>query len=254
MFKKGIYTEGSLNFFFQRFNHQHLSIMSDFFSKLKGVFIVEDPNAAATTQPKNNPQPTTQIVASSQPVANTASVSATYSAGNGQVSDKFFEVLARAMEAANQDGFDYFEFRQALANLKNVPMDDATRYKSAFAMSQAMGVTADKLINSAAYYVDVLKNEQNRFVQAANNQRQAQVGDKQAQSDNLEAVMRQKAEQIKQLTAEIEQHRKEVDTIKSDISQAVVKVEQTSRDFDATYQLLVGQIQADVNSMRSYLK
>jgi hypothetical protein len=234
--------------------------MSDFFSKLKGVFIVEDPNAPATPPPSKNE------VKSSATGSQAASASASQnytppsvsapmsSAGGGQVSDKFFEVLAKAMENANQDGFDYFEFKQALANLKNVPMDDATRFKSAFAMSQAMGVTADKLVNSAAYYLDVLKNEQNRFVQAANNQRQSQVGDKEAQATNLEAVMRQKAEQIKQLTAEIEQHRKEVDTIKSDISQAVVKVEQTSRDFDATYQLLVGQIQADVNSMKSYLK
>jgi cell division septum initiation protein DivIVA len=231
--------------------------MSDFFSKLKNVFIVEDPNAPKTPPPSKNEVKTAATNTASAPSQNysTPSVSAPMSsAGGGQVSDKFFEMLAKAMENANQDGFDYFEFKQAVANLKNVPMDDATRFKSAFAMSQAMGVTADKLVNSAAYYLDVLKNEQSRFMQAANNQRQSQVGDKQAQADNLEAVMHQKAEQIKQLTNEIEQHRKEVDTIKSDISQAVVKVEQTSRDFDATYQLLVGQIQGDLNNMKSYLK
>ena len=231
--------------------------MSDFFNKLKSVFVVEDPNAPATPPPSRNEAKTaSNNTAAATPSTNYSppSVSTSNSAGNGQVSDKFFQVLAKAMEGANQDGFDYFEFKQALANLKNVPMDDGTRFKSAFAMSQAMGVTADKLVNSATYYLDVLKNEQNRFVQAAANQRQSQVGDKEAQANNLEAVMRQKADHIKQLTAEIEQHRKEVDTIKSDISQAVVKVEQTSRDFDATYQLLVGQIQADVNSMKSYLK
>jgi lysyl-tRNA synthetase class I len=230
--------------------------MSDFFSKLKGVFIVEDPNAPKTPPPSKNEVKSTATntqAASPSQSYSPPSVS-TASAGGGQVSDKFFEVLAKAMENANQEGFDYFEFKQALANLKNVPMDDATRFKSAFAMSQAMGVTADKLVNSATFYLDVMKTEQNRFVQAANNQRQSQVGDKEAQATNLEALMRQKAEQIKQLTAEIEQHRKEVDTIKSEISQAVVKVEQTSRDFEATYQLLVGQIQGDVNNMKSYLK
>ena len=235
--------------------------MSDFFSKLKGVFIVEDPNAAVTPPPpsRNEVKSSTNAATTPSPAANaTPSVSTLStpmsSGGSGQVSDKFFEVLAKAMEAANQDGFDYFEFKQALANLKNVPMDDATRFKSAFAMSQAMGVTADKLLNTANHYLDVLKNEQTKFIKAAENQRQSQVGNKQAQADNFEAVMRQKAEQIKQLTAEIAQHGKEVETIKSDISQAVVKVEQTSRDFEATYQLLVGQIQADVNSMKNYLK
>ena len=234
--------------------------MSDFFNKLKGVFLVEDPNGVATPPPpsRNEVKSNTTASAASTPSANTnpsvSTVSTPMSSGGGQVNDKFFEVLAKAMEAANQDGFDYFEFKQALANLKNVPMDDATRFKSAFAMSQAMGITTDKLVNSANYYLNVLKTEQTKFVQAAANQRQAQVGNKQAQADNLEAVMRQKAEQIKQLTAEIAQHGKEVETIKSDTSQAVVKVEQTSRDFEATYQLLVGQIQTDVNSMKNYLK
>ena len=238
--------------------------MSDFLSKLKSVFIAEDPNAPATPPPSRNEVRSNTTSGSSQsnaqaatyaPSANTTpSVSSPMSSAGGQVNDKFFDVLAKAMEAANQDGFDYFEFKQALANLKNVPMDDATRFKSAFAMSQAMGVTADKLVTSANYYLDVLKNEQTKFVQAAANQRQSQVGNKQTQADNLEAMMRQKAEQIKQLTAEIEQHRKEVETIKTDISQATVKVEQTARDFEVTYQLLVGQIQADVSSMKSYLK
>ena len=169
--------------------------MSDFFNKLKGVFLVEDPNAPATPPPsRNEVKSNTTAAATSSPSANTTpSVSTAYTpppSSGGQVNDKFFQVLAKAMEAANQDGFDYFEFKQALANLKNVPMDDATRFKSAFAMSQAMGVTADKLLNSAAHYLDVLKNEQNKFVKAAENQRQAQVGNKQAQADNLEAVMR----------------------------------------------------------------
>ena len=233
--------------------------MSDFFNKLKGVFLVEDPNAPTPPPPsRNEVKSNTSAAATPPPSANVnpslSTISTPMSSGGGQVNDKFFEVLAKAMEAANQDGFDYFEFKQALANLKNVPMDDATRFKSAFAMSQAMGVTTDKLVNSATYYLDVLKNEQIKFVKAAENQRQSQVGNKQAQADNLEAVMRQKAEQIKQLSAEIAQHGKEVETIKSDISQAVVKVEQTSRDFEATYQLLVGQIQTDVNSMKNYLK
>ena len=228
--------------------------MSDFFKKLKDVFLVEDPNAPQTTS-----SPSAKGTSQSQP--NTPSVSmpsnASYTpvstARGGQVNDKFLEILSKALEAANQEGFDYFEFKQALANLKNVPMDDTTRYKSAFAMSQAMGVTSKKLIDSGMYYLDVLKNEQTKFLQAADNQRQATVGNKQAQAQNLEAVMQQKAAQIKQLTAEIEQHRKEVDTIKTDISQSVVKVEQTTNDFQSTYAVLVGQIQADVTNMKNFL-
>jgi lysyl-tRNA synthetase class I len=227
--------------------------MSDFLSKLKGVFIVEDPNAPQTNtqtpvtqqpqQPSNRPTPPTPTV--SAPIMSNA---------QGQVSQKFTEVLFRAMEAANLDGFDYFEFKQAINNLANMPMDEATRYKSAFAMAQTMGATPDKLIQTAGTYLGVLKQEQDKFQQAAQGQVQNQIGNKKAQIENFEQVIKQKEAQIKQMTEEMAQHRKEMETLKSDIEQASSKVAQTTADFEQSYQVLVGQIQNDVTNMQKYLK
>jgi lysyl-tRNA synthetase class I len=227
--------------------------MSDFLKKLKGVFVVEDPNAVQEKpqqtvtqepqQPSNRPtQPTSSV---STPIMGNAS---------GQVSQKFTEVLFRAMEAANLDGFDYFEFKQAINNLANMPMDEATRYKSAFAMAQTMGATPDKLIQTAGTYLGVLKQEQDKFQQAAQGQVQNQIGNKKAQIENFEQVIKQKEAQIKQMTEEMAQHRKEMETLKSDIEQASSKVAQTTADFEKSYQVLVGQIQNDVTNMQKYLK
>ena len=229
--------------------------MSEFWSKFKGVFIENEPNAV--NQPNSNqqdaaPQSTKQEAKMPQPPSVKTPISAP--AGDGTVSEKFMQALFGAMEAANLDGFDYFEYKLSLKNLANMPMDEPTRYKSAFAMATTMGATPDNLINSALHYVDVLKNENAKFSQAAENQKVAQVGNKQGQVDNLEAVMKQKAEQIKQLTAEIEQHRQDVTKLKDDIAQATVKVAQTQQDFSATYQSLVGQIEKDLANMKNYLK
>ena len=163
------------------------------------------------------------------------------------------EALFGAMEKANLDGFDYFEFKQALANLANMPMDEATRYKSAFAMAQTMGATPAKLMDSAGHYLGILQQENDKFRQAVENQKQTQIGSKQSQIDNLEAVIKQKAEQIKKLTEEIDQHRQEMIKTKDDIAQSMVKVEQTQGDFSATYNSLIGQIQGDVSNMKKYL-
>ncbi len=233
--------------------------MSEFFKKLKGVFIVEDPNQPTTSQPQQNTNPST---ASKEAAQNNSapppSVQTTYkppvSSGQGQVNEKFTDALLKAMEAANVEGFDYFEFKQALNNLASMPMDEATRYKSAFAMAQTMGATPTKLVNTATGYLDALKQEDAKFQQAANNQVQSQIGNKQAQIDNFDALIKQKNDQIQKMTQEIEQHKKDMDTLKQDISQASSKVAQTKADFDATYQSLVGQIQKDIDNMKNYLK
>ena len=157
--------------------------MSDFLKKLKGVFIQEDPNQPAGQAPQNTaPKATSKEAA---PVYNTPSVSAGYStssapiaATSGQSNEKFMDVLFKAMEAANIDGFDYFEFKQSLNNLQKVPMDEATRFKSAFAMAQTMGASADSLIKTASHYLGVLQQEANKFGEAANNQINNQIGNK----------------------------------------------------------------------------
>ncbi len=229
--------------------------MNDLWSKFKGVFIQSDPNAAVN-QPVKTEQKETQTPSKEDVKATTPpSVSLTFSApvGDGTVNEKFMQALFGAMEAANLDGLDYFEFKQSLQNLANMPMDEATRYKSAFAMASTMGATPNKLVNSALHYLEILKNENMKFSQAAENQRVAQVGNKQGQVENLEAVMQQKAEQIKRLTDEIAQHRQDVTKLKEDIAQSTVKVEQTQKDFGATYQSLVGQIEQDVTNMKNYL-
>jgi lysyl-tRNA synthetase class I len=226
--------------------------MSDFLKKLKGVFVVEDPNA-----PQQNPQQTvTQQPQqpSNRPMQQASVPPPTMNTANGQVNQKFTEVLFRAMEAANVDGFDYFEFKQAINNLANMPMDEATRYKSAFAMAQTMGATPDKLIQTAGTYLSVLKQEQDKFQQAAQGQVQNQIGNKKAQIENFEQVIKQKEAQIKQMTDEMAQHRKEMEILKSDIEQASSKVAQTTADFQMSYQVITGQIQNDVTNMQKYLK
>jgi lysyl-tRNA synthetase class I len=226
--------------------------MSDFWKKFKGVFIVEDPNAKSSNEVEN------QHPAPQQPNNSTKEAAEVrqkpISTEGGTVQEKFMQVLFEAMGKSNLDGFDYFEFKQALTNLQNMPMDEATRYKSAFAMAQTMGVSPDKLINTALHYMDILKNEQAKFNAAVENQRKTQVGDKESAIQNLDATIKQKAEQIKKLTEEIQQHQAQMEQMKNEISTAMVKVEQTHKDFVASYNLLAGQIQSDINNMKNYLK
>ena len=91
--------------------------MSEFLKKFKSVFIVED------EEPQNQVQET-----ESTPQTDSATESKKTEETSGGIDKKFLEVLASALEKNNQEGFDYFEFRQSLINLSKMPMDEVTRF------------------------------------------------------------------------------------------------------------------------------
>ena len=82
--------------------------MSDFLSKLKGIFIVvQAPADGKTAEPNTKPATPSYYYAvpvASEPVS-------------GKVTDKFYDILFGAMEANNQEGFDYLEYKKSLQTL-----------------------------------------------------------------------------------------------------------------------------------------
>jgi chromosome segregation ATPase len=227
--------------------------MSDFLKKFKGIF-VEEAESNTTINTTSTPPPVAQastpaaIPAAPAPVSN--NVYSTTRGGN----EKYQEILLSALERNNQPGFDYFEYRESLKNLAKMPLDEKTRYQSAFAMAQTMGATPDNLNASAQHYVGVLRSEMTKFEEAHAQQRSRLIGEREAEDKNLEAVIQNKAEQLKQLTKDIEESTKRREAIRTEIEQSTQKIEQTKSDFEATFAVVVSQIEADLSKMREYLK
>lgn len=217
------------------------------FKSIKSLFIVEEEVKDKKKEEVSTPSPPS-------PQPGTAFVQESAAGEPGKVSAKFMEVLFSAMEKANLPGVDYLEYRTSLKSLEKMPMDEPVRYKSAFAMAQAMGATPQKLIDSATHYMDVLKTEESKFEQALQHQISDRIGNRQEMINNLELAIQQKTEQIKKLTQEIEQHRQEMEKLSAEIKEATSKVETTKNDFIASYNALVTQIQVDVENMKKYLK
>lgn len=216
--------------------------MNDFLKKVKSVFIVED-------------EPQTSDAQQSTPAnEDTSTAPDTPAAASGSVNNKFLDVLAAALEKNNQQGFDYFEFRQALKNLSKMSMDEQTRFQSAFAMAQTMGVTPAKLVESAQFYLQVLTSEQARFNEAHAQQRAKLIGSREDDVKNIEAQIQQKSQQIAQLTKEIEAGRQQSEQIRQEISDSTVKIESTRADFEATFNSVTAQLQDDVAKIQQYLK
>ncbi|MEO6759511.1 MAG: hypothetical protein ABIO24_08665 [Saprospiraceae bacterium] len=220
--------------------------MSDIFKKFKSVFVIEEPGVSQSASENSAPAKPAPA-----PMAQPASPSVV---STGSVTDKFSEILMSALEKNNQNGFDYFEFRQALQNLAKMPMDEQTRFQSAFAMAQTMGITPAALVESAGFYLQVLGGEQSKFNEAHQQQRAKLIGNREDEVKKLEGMMEQKTAQIKQLTQQIEEHRQQAEQIRRELSESTIKIENTKADFEATFASVVGQMQGDVDKMKSYLK
>ncbi|MEM1217983.1 MAG: hypothetical protein AAGH79_03695 [Bacteroidota bacterium] len=216
---------------------------------LKSLFIIEEEN------PKGKkPAPKKSASAKNTPPAKSPVIPESASGEPGSVKTKFVEILFSAMEKANLDGFDYLEYKQSLKSLEKMPMDEATRFQSAFAMAQTMGATPEHLLKTAQHYIDTLRQEEQKFEAALAKRQQEQIGSKESKIQKLEETVKAKAAQIKQLTQEMEAHQKEASQLQKQITTASAKVESTKNDFIASYNALIKQIGGDVENIKKYLK
>lgn len=218
--------------------------------KFKSLFIIEDEKPASSNAHQSTTMSSPAAVTHAKPPAGRSMPSGT---AEGHVSEKFLDILFEAMEQNNIEGFDYMEFREFLKSLDSVEMDEATKYRSAFATGKTMGATKDNLLSSAEHYIDTLKIEEQRFDQAARNQKSRLVDERTVEISKLEKSISDKEEQIRKLTSEIEKAREEIRVQTEEMRAADTRISQTQADFTYTYKLLVAQIQEDVRKINSYL-
>ncbi len=219
------------------------------FEKLKSLFVIEEEETPKPQAGSSSPSGKQEIVEAkekSRPLQITAE--------GGKVRNTFMEVLFGALEKANQEGFDYLEFKQSLQSLEKMSMDEATRFQSAMAMAEAMGAKKEMLLQSAAHYLRVLQQEERKFKQTLQKQQDQKVLRKQKELEKLNQSILGKEEQIRKLRREIEQERKTAQEIQQAVASEKQKIEATARDFMASLQALSGKIKADVEKMKQYLK
>lgn len=158
------------------------------------------------------------------------------------------------MEENNQQGFDFFEYKNSLKTLAGIIPDEATRYKSAYATAATMGVTVDRLLESAAFYRSVLEKERDNFTRAVNQQVDLNVTAKQKEAERLQTLIAQKGEQIRRLTEEIAAHQEELAKAQGIVTEASSRIEATKSNFHFTLEAVMDQIQADMQNIERYLR
>ncbi len=207
--------------------------------KLKSLFIIEETTGKEASDNADPPESPTK--------------SARDSVGEGDVNPKFTEILLKALEQHNLDGYDYIEFINAVKALEKMNMDEATRFKSAFTFAQSIQVTPQHLIQSAEHYIQVLDAEKQKFLVALQNQRQAQLESRQAQLEATRQAIAEKQQQIEQLQKEIAALNDRAATLDKQLREAGEKIGRTRAGFFASLNYIAEKIRADIEKMKKYL-
>ncbi|OQY04128.1 MAG: hypothetical protein B6I20_03570 [Bacteroidetes bacterium 4572_117] len=232
------------------------------FNKIKGLFIVDDDEDVVIkkTTEKNKetkkPDIKTKTPLTKTPKTNISSGSSstqTNNPGKGDFNKQIFESLTKAIADANLPGEDYLEFMSALQAMKGIDLDEKIKMQTVLATLSTKGLTIQKIIESADYYMKVLENEKEKFKQAMISQTQGKVGNKHKQIKNLEDQNIKKANQIKTLTNDINKNTVQIGKIKKDLETADLKIKSTENNFNVTYAHVANQIKNKVEKIKTLI-
>ena len=167
--------------------------------------------------------------------------------------EKSLSILMKALSENDLSGFDYIQFKQSVKALAKMNMDEATAYKSAFATAATMGLTKEKLAETAGYYRNIIVKEQDNFAQALNNQLTTKVEAKKKEVEKLKYQIEKNKEQIKKLQDEIADYLDQVEATEAAIVKEDQRIVAAKEKFEKTYQAVLEAIDSDVENIKKYL-
>ncbi len=164
----------------------------------------------------------------------------------GEVKEAFVNHLLKALEKNDIEGIDYLEFKKTLQSFAKMPMDKELRFQSALTAVKSMGASDAKIIESAKFYLEILKKEETGFLEAVERNKKNQVEGQLQRMDQLKKMKAEKEASIKKMQAEMEQITKEVAGIQTKVQNAQVTIDSKKNHFYASYEHVSNQIKKDL--------
>lgn len=163
-----------------------------------------------------------------------------------QEDERFANVLMKALEEKNLEGFDYLEFKQSVAKLLDIGMDHDTALKAAFATGSTAGLTLEKLVKTARYYTEVLQDEKSKFMNSMEKHLMSNVEGKAKQTGELKKKIANWEAKIEQLQAEVVKAKAQIESADELISTAKEKASMNQKGFDEALEIITSTIRQDV--------
>lgn len=174
-------------------------------------------------------------------------------AQNPDLDAKSVDFLTNAISTNAQQGFDYIKFKSAIEALKKLNQNDITAVQSAFATASTLGLTKDKILESAMHYKNVLNKEKEQFDLALQKQVAQRVANKQNEAGYLQEKIKEYELKIEELKKQIKDFQYKIDNADKEIEAAREKIDSTKDRFENTFQAFVKQIDQDISTIQQAL-
>ena len=214
-----------------------------FFNKMKSLFIVEDDEL-------DSPQSSVEHINTPKTkVNNNKSISK-------KDSDKFVDILFKAIEKSNLEGFDYLEYIQSINNLKKQEFtkDERELFITAFSFAKTMNVNKNALVDSANHYLNVLGKEKTNFNESLNNNAKVKLQGKKADLLSVQKILDVDKNNFEKLKKKITQNESKVKELNEELINAGQKVEGLKAGFNDDLLNITSKITKDKEKIEKYLK
>jgi len=166
----------------------------------------------------------------------------------------FVQQLEGALEKANLPSQqDYLDFSKSLKNMESLPMDEATRYKAAYATLQSFGCDLRQLIESFDYYQGILDGEKDKFDEALRSTVNDTVVQKEREIKRLTDENSDHAAEIQKLTATMNLNQQGIAKGQAELADINARLDRRKAGFLAAYNILKQRLQGDKGKLQTYL-
>jgi hypothetical protein len=208
------------------------------FSKIKGLIFEEAPAkpAAATAPPP--------VVASSVAPKLVTPPSDT---------SKYTAALDSKIAAKALKEYDYLKFMATQVDFVSIIPDEKNQFVAAFKSAKAMGVTKEKLIETAGHYLAVIQEELAIHAEVSATQLKEKVEQSERSVKQLEADIVAKQIAIEQLQVGITRAKADHDALAATAQEWRAKIEGSRVAFQAACDSATASIKGNVEKLNRYL-
>lgn len=173
--------------------------------------------------------------------------------GKTGMDERSLKFLLGAIRKNDHNGFDYLEFKESLHNLERLNLDKEVAVSHAYATATTIGVTKERLLESAKHYKSLIAKERKRFDQAFENQVNAKIEHKKKEIEQLKSQLIKYESELASLTQKIDQTKTTISSANKIIESEQDKINATKFSFDNTYYNLFEDIDKDIELIEKNL-
>lgn len=154
---------------------------------------------------------------------------------------------------ANIPGPDYLEYMQAIESLKELSLDDKSKFISAFAGFKTQGVTKEKLIETAQKYLEIFNSKKIKFEEHLNVKKNEEI----SKRENLIASYDQRNLEIDNLLKQLNEEKIKNVELSSGYKKEIINISESldkkSNSFKIAYANIVESIKINIEKITNYL-